>query len=179
MVWQKAPDGRFIKISSGNEVGVGAVVITNIEPLYLILSLDAVTTNEMGARYTIRIEKQAATVVSKRRPQSRYVSKGDKPNDFFALLDVKGPADNPDALVVKLVDTGDIVEISKQKPFQRVEAYSADFRYDPERKSFRGRRIGDHVFFYNTDYQVVDVSQNELVLLDQSNQKKNSLPFSH
>jgi hypothetical protein len=179
MEWQKAADGHIFKISTGTEVGWRAVVITNISPLYLILSLDAVTTNEMGARYTIGIEKQAAAVVAKRRKQSRYVSVGEKPNDFFSLVEVKGAPENPDALLVKLVDSGEIVEVSKQKPYQRVEAYTVDFRYDPEKKVFRARRVGDRVFFYNTDYVLVDVTQNELVLLDQSNQKKNSLPFTH
>ena len=179
MEWQRRPDGSRFKISVGNEVGLGAVVVTNIEPLYLILSLESVTTNEMGARYTVGIEKQAAASPAKRHRQSRYVSLGDKPNDFFQLKEVKGPPDNPDALVLKLVDTGETVEISRQKPFQEPEAYAADFRYPPENKTFRGRRVGDRVTFYNTDYVVVDVKPNELVLLDQSNQKKNSLPFSH
>jgi hypothetical protein len=71
------------------------------------------------------------------------------------------------------------VEISRAKSYHRVEAYTADFRYDPEKKVFRSRRIGDRVVFYNTDFAVVDVNENQLILLDQSNQKKISLPFTH
>ncbi len=54
----------------------------------------------------------------------------------------------------------------------------ADFRYDPEKKVFRDRRVGDKVSFGGTDYVVVEVNQNELILSDQSNQKKTSLPFA-
>jgi hypothetical protein len=178
MIWQLAPGGRKIKISTGNEVGLGAVVITSIDPLYFNVTLDTVTTNEAGVRYTIGVEKQAATVASKRKKQSRYASVGEKANDYFALLEAKGDPENPESLVLKLVDTGEVVEITKQKPYQRVEGYTADFRYDPEKKVFRGRRVGDRMTFYNTDYTVADINQGELVLLDQSNQKKNTLQFN-
>jgi len=144
-------------------------VITNI----------SVTTNELGARYVIGVEKQAEKNPARRHLQSHYVSLGDKPNDTFALIEVKGadPA-NPDALILKLTDSGEVVSVLKDKPYRRVDAYAADFRYDPEKRTFHGRRVGDKVSFNGTDYTVVDVNQNELILEDQSNQKKTSLPFA-
>lgn len=177
--WQKTPDGRMIKVSTGSEVGIRAAVVTGITPLYLVLSLDQVTTNEFGVRYTVGVEKQAAPSLAKRKKQSRYISPDEKkPNDTFSLVEVKGPPDAPEALVVKLVDSGEVVTIPRDKPWRRVDAYAADFRYDLDKKVFRGRRVGDRVAFGGTDYLVVDVSQNELILADQSNQKKNSLPFA-
>lgn len=175
--WQKLPDGSLIPVNS--RVGLQVVVVTNITPLYLEIKLGAVTTNELGARYTIGVEKQAALQVAKRKPQSRYVSPDErKANDFFSLVEVRGPVENPESLALKLVDTGEVVTISREKSFRRVDAYAADFRYDPEKKVFRGRRNGDKVSFDGTDYTVADVNQNELVLEDQTNQKKTSLPFA-
>jgi hypothetical protein len=176
MKWEKTPDGTLIKISSGNEIGANAVIVTNIQPLYLILTLDSVTTNELGARYVIGVEKQAEKSVSKRRKQQRYVSMNDK-NDTFALVQVKGAPENPDALVVKLADTGDSATIPRGQSYKRADAYEADFRYDPEKKVFREKRIGDRISFGGTDYVVVEVNQNELILSDQSNERKYSLPF--
>jgi hypothetical protein len=176
--WQKGSDGQMFKRLTGNEVGIKAVVVTNITPLYLVLTLDSVTTNELGARYVVGVEKQAEKSPAKRHKQQRYISVGDKPNDTFALIEVKGAPENPDALVLKLVDTGETVTVTKDKPYRRVDAYAADFRYDPEKKYFRGRRIGDKVTFNGTDYLVAEVNQNELILSDQSNQKKTSLPFA-
>jgi hypothetical protein len=173
--WVKTPDGRMIK-KAANIAQVA--VVTNIAPLYFILSLDSVTTNEFGARYLIVVEKQGAPTPAKRSKQRRYVSVGDKPNDTFALLDVKGPAENPDSLSVKLVDGGDIVTIGRTQPYRRVDGYTADFRYDLEKKVFRGRRVGDRVSFGGVDYVVFDINQNELILADQSNQKKTPLPFA-
>ena len=103
---------------------------------------------------------------------------GDKANDTFALVAIKGAAENPDEVVIKLVDSGEQISFSREKPFRRVDAYAADFRYDPEKKVFRARRAGDKVSFNGTDFIVDDVNENELILQDQSNQKKTSLPFT-
>jgi hypothetical protein len=177
--WRKYPDGRIVPLKTGNEVGLKAVIVTNIAPLYLILSLNKVVTSELGVRYTVGVERQAAVTAAKRQKQSRFVSMGDKANDFFSLVAVKGAPENPDALVLKLVDDGEEISISRDKSFLHVEAYTADFRYPPDNIAFRNQRIGSKVFFNGTDYLVVEVNQNELILADQTNQKKTSLPFNH
>jgi hypothetical protein len=173
--WEKTADGQMVKKGS---VGAHVAVVTDITPLYFILTLKSVSTNEFGARYVVGVERQASPTISKRREQLRYVSAGDKPNDVFELLKVNGPAENPDSLVLKLVDSGETVTVTHDHPYQHVDAYMAGFRYDPEKKVFRDRRAGDKVTFGGTDYLVLEVNKNELILSDQSNQKKTSLPFA-
>ena len=175
MEWDRAMDGSLIPAAL--KTGARMAVVTSITPLYLLISLDEVITNELGARYVIRVERQAAANPARRRAVPHYVSVGDKANDTFELLQVKGPPANPDALVLKLVDSGDVVNIARNKPYRRVDGYTADFRYDPERKVFRGERIGSRVAFGGEEYAVVEVNPNELILQDLSNQKKTSLPF--
>lgn len=177
MEWQKTADGSLIKISNGNEIGAGAAKVTGIHPLYFKLSFDETMTNEFGARYQVYVEKQAEKQLYKRRPEQHFVSVGDK-NDSFELLSVSGDPSNPSALKVKLVDTGETVTVQPGKPYQRVDAYSADFSYAPEKKVFNGKRVGDLVSFAGVDYLVQDVNQDELVLEDQSNQRKYTLPYS-
>ncbi len=174
--WVRTADNQVVR--KNTNVGPQFAVVTNIAPLYLVLSLDSITTNELGARYIIGVEKQAASTVAKRHKQQRFVSKGDKANDAFMLVEVKGAPESPDALVFKLVDSGELATVTREKVFRRVDAYVADFRYDPEKKIFRGRRAGDKVTFAGTDFIVADVNPHELVLEDQSNQKKTSLPFA-
>jgi hypothetical protein len=173
--WQKAMDGAYLL--APKKTGLQVAVVTNITPLYLIVSLDSATTNELGGRYVIRVERQAASAPSKRHAMQHYVSVGEKPNEAFSLLEVKGAPENPDSLVLKLTDSGEVVTLTKDKPYRRVDGYAADFRYDPERKVFHGKRAGDKFSFGGVDYVVVDVNQNALILSDQSNQKKTSLPF--
>lgn len=175
MEWQRALDGSLIP--AAKKTGLQVAVVTRITPLFLVISNVSSTTNEFGARYDISVERQASANLAKRRPISHFVSLGDKPNDTFELLQVKGPPENPDALVLKLVDNGEVVTIPRGKDYRKVEGYAADFRYDPERKVFRGKRIGDKLSFGGVDYVVVEVNKNELILSDQSNQKKTSLPF--
>jgi len=176
MEWQKNADGNMIPVAG--HVGSQMVIVTNITPLYLIVTLETVTTNEIGARYGIGVEKQGDKKLPNRRHQLKNVAKGDKANDTFTLLDVKGAPENPDALVLKLVDSGEVISITHDKAYRRIDAYSADFRYDPEKKVFRARRVGDKVSFNGTDFTVVGVTQDSLTLEDQSNQKKTTRPFT-
>ncbi|MDR3377636.1 MAG: hypothetical protein P4M10_03040 [Verrucomicrobiae bacterium] len=176
MEWQKTLDGQGLILKT-TRTGPQVVVVTNIFPLYTVIWLDSVITNELGVRYDIKVERQAAPLKAKRKAVPHYVSKDDKPNADFALLEVKGAPENPDALVLKLADSGKTVTVTKDKPYEQVDAYAADFRYDPERKVFQGKRAGDKVPFGGGDYIVVEVNQNELILEDQSNHKKTSLPF--
>jgi hypothetical protein len=178
MEWQKAADGSLIKISSGNEVGPNAVKVTAIQPLYLKLTFDSVMTNDgFGARYQVYVERQADKDMFKRRPQQHFVSIGDK-TDIFQLVGVTGDTNNPSALQVKLLDTGEMATIPRGQSYKRADAYTADFRYDPEKKVFNTKRVGDKISFAGTDYVVVEINQNELILSDQSNQRKYSLPFA-
>ncbi len=172
--WQKTLDGQMVRKAA---LTAQVVVVTNIAPLYLVLTLDQVATNGTDVRYVFGVEKQTAATAAKRRKQQHYASKGDK-NDTFTLVDVKGAAENPDAFILKLLDTGETITLLPTKPFRRIDAYTADFRYDPEKRVFRGRRVGDKVSFGGTDYIVVEVNQNELILSDQSNGKKTPLPFA-
>ncbi len=129
--WQKAQDGSLIP--AAKKTGLQVAVVTGITPLFLVISNASSTTNELGARYNITVERQAAATLAKRRPTSHFVSVGDKPNETFALLEVKGAPENPDALVLKLTDTGETVTILRDQAYRRTEGYTADFRYDPEK----------------------------------------------
>lgn len=174
-VWQKTVDGQMVKKGS---TGARAAVVTAITPLYLVLTLKSATTNEFGARYNIGVEKQADPSPSKRHEQQRYVSVGDKPNDTFQLLSVQGAPENPDSVTLKLVDSDETVVVKRDQPYRRVDAYMADLSYPPEKIIKRGLRTGDKLSFGGVSYVVVGVNKNELILSDQSNQKKTSLPFT-
>lgn len=177
MEWQKALDGTLIL--AAKKTGPEVAVVTGITPLYTIVSLDSVITNEVATNYLIQVEREAASTPVKRHPTRHYLSLGEKPNssDPFVLREIKGPADNPTGVVLKMTDMEEPITISKDHPYRRVDGYAGDFRYDPEKKVFRGKRTGDRVSFGGTDYTVVDVGQNELILMDQSNQKKTTLSF--
>jgi hypothetical protein len=188
--WQKQKDGSLLKLATGHEVGPYAAVVTKITPLYFTISLDSVNTtpngtNEASSRYVFSIEDQSATVPAQRRKRSHYASKGETvpdkavtgKNEGFAVKDVKGPPENPDQVVLVLIDTQTNAIVSKGKPFRRVEAYSADLKYDVDKPAYNGTglRVGDHLSFGGDDYNVIAIDKNSVSLLAQSNQKKYTL----
>ena len=173
--WQKTLDGRLIKREN---IGDKALTIVKINPLYLILKLDKVETNELGARYLIAVQRQAATKAAAQRVQHRGVAVGEKANDTFQLLSVKGAAESPDQLVLKLVDSNETITLTPDKPYQRVDGYSVDLRYDPERKSFPNRRVGATIGFAGEEYNIVAIGPDEVILSAQSNQKRTKLRYA-
>lgn len=176
--WKKAANGDLIKIKTGNEVGAGAAVVTKITPLYLVITFDSVETNGPTPRYVMGVEHQAALSPAMRHKQQRYVSLDDPKKDAFTLVSVKGAPENPDQLVLKLADSGEKVIVTAAEPFQRVDAYAADLKYDPENKKFLNRREGAPVSFGGEDYIVVAIDADEVILSAQSNQKKTTLRYA-
>jgi hypothetical protein len=175
MEWQKDLNNNLIP--KATHIGPQFVVVTNIQPLYLVLALESVETNEFGTRYIMDIERQADKNPSHRHKQQHFMSMGDK-NDVFSIVSATGAPTDPTALSVKLLDTGEVVSVSRSQPYKRVDGYLADFTYSPEKKVFHNRRVGDRVSFGGSEYEVMDITADELILSDESNQKKTSLRLS-
>ena len=184
--WSKTPDGHLQKLAADNVVSLA--VITNITPLYLILALDSMETNsmetnEVGTRYVISMERQAAALLAQRVKKQHYASIGEKvgeKNNAFIVREVSGSPADPGTLklTVQLTDTGESATLSKDKPFRRVDGYSADLKYDPEKKTWQGQRVGASLKFAGDDYIIVAIDQNSVVLSARSNQKKTTLPYN-
>ena len=167
--WQKTPDGRLVKNPAGRELE--KLEITDITPLYLRVTLDSVSVSDLGVRYIIGVERQAAEQANQRGKRSVYTSPGEK-EELFTVKEVKGPKENPTAIVLEWNDSGEQISISKAHPFQRVEGYMADLKYPPEGRVFQNRRVGDRIVVANDQYKIVAITKNEVVLSAESNQKK-------
>jgi hypothetical protein len=172
MPWEKAVDGHLIKVDATN-VGPNAVTITKIVPLYLKLTLDSVTVLDTGPRYVIGIENEAALYPRERNKTQKYCSLNTK-NDTFTLRAIKAPPDNPTnvTVVLELNDTRQRVEVSKDHPFRRIDGYMADLKYPPENRIWTNCRQGALLAFNGEDYNIVAITENEVVLSARSNQKK-------
>jgi len=183
--WQKKADGTLIK---GSQAGPSTAVVTSITPLYLILALDSmetnsIETNELVARYVISMERQASALPSQRGKRQHYASVGEKvgdKNDAFIIKGASGSPADPGTLklIVQLTDTGESATLSKDKPFRRVDGYSADLKYDPEKKTWQGQRIGANLKFAGDDYIIVAIDPGAVILSARSNQKKTTLTYN-
>ena len=174
--WKIDASSNLIKIVTGHEVGPQAAVVTKITPLKLIVTLDEVLTNEPGV-YIVSVERQAAAYPQYRSKHQHYAMLNEKNSDF-ELTRIEGPQENPDALVLKLTDSGETVSVSAAKPYERVDGYEASLSYPPENKSFPDLRVGSNILFGGENYLVVAIDQNEVILSAQSNQKKTILRYA-
>jgi hypothetical protein len=177
--WQRASDNSLIKIKTGNEIGPKAAVITKITPLCTILTLDSTETNEFGARYVISVEREAAVLPAQRGKRQHYASVGEK-NETFTITDVSGSPGNSAQLklILQLTDTGEKATLSKDKPFRRIDGYSADLKYDPEGKKWQGQRKDADLRFAGDDNIIVAINQDSVILRARSNDKKTTLTYS-
>jgi hypothetical protein len=170
VLWQRATDGRPIKVQEGNEVGVGAVEVLDLPPLYLVLTFDNVLTTDSGSRYAIGVEKQADALRKNRIKRQTYAALGDS-NDTFAIRDVVGPPADPTAVVLELTDTGERVTLKRDEPFKRVDGHAADLRYPPENRTFAGKRLGDTLTIARETYNIVAITKTDVVLSAPSGKK--------
>ena len=176
--WQKLPNGVLRKNQTGGEVAAG-VTVTKINPLFTTISYESPGATE--GTYLISVQRDAELKAANRGKKSKYYTL-DVKGDFFTLRKAGGPAEKPE-LELELNDTGERVKISSEKSYQRTDGYSADLRYDPEKKVWLARRVGDKVTFAGDDFTIAaikDVATNqfEVVLKAKSTDKKTTIRFN-
>ncbi|MEO6183881.1 MAG: hypothetical protein ABIP71_12415, partial [Verrucomicrobiota bacterium] len=129
VTWKLKPDGTFLKIV---REGVDALTVTKIVPLYLELSYDRAA----GTGYWIGTKRHSV-----KKPAVYAKLNEKKEAQVFKITGVKGPAEDPEELVLELTENQQVISISKAKPFQRVESYAADLRYEPDNKNFPNQHV--------------------------------------
>jgi hypothetical protein len=171
MPWQKSADDRLIPIA---KIGPTALIVTNIQELRLKLSLESVTPPDASSNcsYIIAMEKPAASGITKTR--TSFSCTATSKNKFFTVLEIRGKPEDPTEIVVQMEDTKERAVIGKSKPFERIEGYMADLRYDPERKKWDNCRVNSRPFpaFNGEEYNIVAINKDEVVLSAKSNGKK-------
>lgn len=174
VTWRK-PAGGGPPVPAESEIN--RLQITKIAPLYFRVTLDSATTNEFGARYAIGMEHEAAPQPSQRRKKTYFASADDRKKEAFTLRDIKGAPENPD-LILELAGSGEPISVSKDKPYAVREGFTADLKYDPERLVKTDLRMGSVITFAGGQYKIVDIKQNEVLLSDQSNEKKYPIKYN-
>ena len=174
--WQKRPDGTLLKIELGNEVGPEALKVTKIVPLNLIINVDKVNG---VSNFWISVTREAHTNAALRRKfPPAYMTPGGKDRlGTFVLREIKGTPEAPE-LVLELADTGDKVSLFKDRPYQRVDGYKADFSYSPENKAFVEKRLNDTLTLGGEEYIIIAISPSEVVLSARSNNKRTTLRYN-
>ncbi len=163
ILWRQLPDGSWRKILSENEVGIGAVKVMAIHPLYFGLRYDGYT----APTFTMIVRQETNTL----RRQETVVTTLNEKKQYFRIIQADGLPDNPTNLVVELND-GTTVSITKDKPYNVVVGYSADLNYPLEQnRTFLDRRPGSKLVFDQETNNIVDISSNDVVLSSASGKR--------
>ena len=85
---------------------------------------------------------------------------------------VKGTPEDPTELIVELTDTKERVSVAKGKDFKRPDGFEVDLRYPVENKEFKNLRKNSSVTVAGDQYNIVAISENEVVLSARLNDKK-------
>ncbi|MFM2295779.1 MAG: hypothetical protein RLZZ350_2192 [Verrucomicrobiota bacterium] len=180
--WQRKPDGQLQVVRTGSEIGAEALQVTNLHSIYTTIAFESVGAS--GSNYLVSITRDAEVTAAKRRKKSVFVEVGVK-NEFSTLVSAKAKPDAPDKpdLVLLLNDSGETVSISADKPFRRVDGHSADLKYDPEKKNWNLKRVGDKISFAGDEFTVaainqVATNQFEVIVSARSTGKKYIRTFS-
>lgn len=177
--WQKKADGTLIKVQEGNEVGAEALQATKVNLLYTTIRFESVSPS---TNYFVSVTRDADPNPKLRRKKEVAYNLGEK-RDFLQLMEVKGVPEKPELLILLLNDTGATVSVSIDRPYQRVDGYSADLRYDPEKGVWPARRVNDKINFAGDEFTVVSINliatnQFEVILSAKSTGKKTTVRYN-
>ena len=167
-------DSHLVKVDSDNQYGPHALVITAMHPLYLRVTYGEPTSDG----HLVRVDDENA-VRPYDREKNTIVSLG-SPNDLFDVKSITGPPDNPPTLVMELKSTHEPVTITPDKPYERIDGYTADLSYppDPNAGPWVERRVGDRFRVEGSDYIIFAITENTVVVSSRENNQKTTITFS-
>ncbi|MCF7763220.1 MAG: hypothetical protein K9N62_06055 [Verrucomicrobia bacterium] len=172
--WRKKPDGGLIKMETGTEAGVGALIVEDISPLHLNVTLDYVSGNDGDYRYHFTVERE-----TERNPRRVVAASMNVPNPYFLLTGVEGAPDAPTAVTLILNGERSPVTVSKENPLTRVIGYAAVLKYPGERTPAKAFKKDDFIKIPRDPdrYKIVAITQDEVVLSASSSEKRTPLKW--
>ena len=158
VTWKRRINGELFKVI---KIGPDALVVTNIIPLYTIISFDQIE----GGVFTIGLQKGVDLTQAKppRQTKAHLRLNEVKTNQFpFIVRGVKGPEEAPTDVNLELVPSGDTnVWISASNPYKQVESYLADLKYDPDPTvSLLRKKVNDEIKLDSEPYIIVEITND-------------------
>jgi hypothetical protein len=161
VVWKRLPNGNLLKLF---KTGADALTVSNITALYQKIGLD----RPSGDGFFMFTEELSG------HPHNEYVKLNEKPKS--GLYIIRGTNGSPDDLTqfrlqLEILDTGDKVWITKDRPFERVDGHICDLRYDPESLNLPKKHVNDTFTLDGEAYKIVAIT-NDAVTVQQSTTTK-------
>lgn len=174
--WRVTRQGTTLKVELGNEIGAGAIELSETQPLYLKIEYRGTTGTAPNTRYRFAVTREAAETKKKRLRMTTSVMLNDKDTrDIFTLIDREGAPADPTAFVLQLANNAGNVTVEKGKLFQRIDGYTATLKYAPDNKTYANKRVRDKLFFADDGHNIVAIGEREVVLSTASTSKRTTI----
>lgn len=192
VIWKMKADGTLIPNKTGTNVGVGALTIVDVKPLLFTIKFDKVSGSPGRMRYSFEFHQQDA--VDRRgkavKPKSKFASVGGKLGEWpfedqtveMKFEEFEGEEAAPTSFVFGMTDANgnelkEKVKFTLETPYEEVRAHIADLRYEHTGVDYKGLRKGDKINVDGEDYNIVAISDKQVVLSAARNEKRTVIGF--
>jgi hypothetical protein len=158
VTWKRKPNGDLMKII---KTGPDALIVTNITPLYTIISYDHPSLG--GPVYVMAVETNVDLTKPNPRKHLEHVRKDElRKTSLYVVRGIKGAEDDPSEINLEILRTGETnVWVTTNTPYKRADGYLADLRYDPDTTlSLRRRKVNDEFKLDGEPYKVVEITND-------------------
>lgn len=175
--WGRDKSSNLFKIVPGRGTGPDGLRVKQLNPLNLVIAYEETAGKGDELRYKFGITKEYAKQAAARRRNSLSVTVGAKSSDgTFVLREVKGAKEDPSELVCELVETGESFTVTKERPFTKGFGYSVDLAYQIAKQDFNGKRVDDQLSLSGSNYKIVAITKDEVVVSDPDTKKRSVIP---
>jgi len=177
VTWKRKPNGDLIKIVKS---GPDALIVTNIIPLYTIISYD----HPSGPGSSVYVMMIAANVDLRQtnlRKRQEYARKDEKvKSGLYFVRGIKGAEDDPSEINLEIVRTGETnVWVSTNTPYKRAESYLADLKYDPDPTlPLLKRKVNDEFKLDNEPYKIIEITNDAVRVQDRRTTKVTEIKWT-
>jgi hypothetical protein len=168
-------NGTLIKDRFYGRKGPNAIQIVTTSPLYLKIAFNTKKEVDPGnPRYSFSVTREAAEKRSERRKMTRIARARGK-NDIFILKEVKGDPLRPTEFLLELLASNKTITVSALEEYTEVAGYSATLDYAAGKRKFSSQMKGDKISVEKRNYEIVFVSESEVVLADEKTSKHTTI----
>ncbi len=193
VLWKQRPDGTIFPIRTGSEAGVGALKVTAVKPLSFTIKFDKASGSSPDRmRYAFDFHEQDAVDNRGRpaKPKKKYASVGGKLGDWpfgeatvaMELKEAQGDPLAPTGFVFGLKDADgqdmtETISFTVDAPYEEVRQHLIDLQYEPTNTDFKDQREGDKITLDGESYNIVAISEVQIVLSAERNRKRYVIPI--
>jgi len=165
ITWTRAASGRLEPSKPRPNTGASGLAYIAPHDLVLEIAFEQVAGTPESPRYQFSVRRDYEKTVNGRRSMVESVAVGSENKDqLFRLVEVQGPKESPTNFVCELMATRETFNLAKGKNFRRTQGYSADLRYEADRRDFPQKRVGESITLSGAVYKIVAIEKDELVV---------------